>query len=87
MTYTVVWQPRAVIDLAELWVEALDQAEMTRACRRIDSALESNPFDVGESREPPYRLLFEPPLAVVYEVDVPTANDYVLRVGPAGQPV
>jgi hypothetical protein len=68
MRWTVVWSPGASNDLATIWLAAPDRAAITRAAHRIDTQLHNDPLNSGESRSGNERVLFEPPLAVSYEV-------------------
>jgi hypothetical protein len=69
MTWTVTWKPRPEQALARLWTDASDRATVSAAANAIDAALARDPEGVGEGREGNDRILFEPPLAVLYEVD------------------
>jgi len=75
--YTVDWVPTAERDLATIWVDALDQQEITDAANAIDQMLANNPLGVGESREGSDRILIEGPLAVSYDV---IAADHIVAV-------
>lgn len=68
MDFTVVWLPDAETELAECWLGTLDRAQVTLAASRIDTALRSDPEQVGESRSDGRRILIIPPLAVTYRV-------------------
>jgi plasmid stabilization system protein ParE len=68
MTYTVTWTPSAQQELADLWVHAPDRAAVTAAANTIDALLRRDPQNAGESRSGPTRLLFEPPLFVLFDV-------------------
>ena len=85
MSFTVIWRPDSLNQLAELWAESLDRDGLTAASHRIDVALQSDPLGVGESRMENDRILFEPPLAVWYRVDEPSRMVFVLSVGPFGR--
>jgi plasmid stabilization system protein ParE len=80
MKYHVVWRPTAENQLAEIWTDAADQPDVTRAADRIDALLAYSPGTVGESRTPGERVLFEPPLAVTFEVVEDDKRVNVLRV-------
>jgi hypothetical protein len=68
MTYTVVWIRSALDELADLWTKAGDRQEITDASGRIDLVLRTNPYLHSESRGKSFRILFVPPLAVLFEV-------------------
>ena len=85
MRYTVGWQPAAERGLAALWTVARDRAAVTQAAHRIEELLVRNPEDAGESRTPDgspgRRILFDPPLAVVFSVSESVREVRVLDVG------
>ena len=68
MKYTVVYLPSAEQQLADLWLKSADPTAVTRASDQIDQSLKDNPLAVGESRVANLRIVFEEPLAVVYDV-------------------
>jgi hypothetical protein len=68
MTYTVLWVPAAEGKLAELWMDASRQSELSDAANAIDVRLRTSPLDQGESREKGRRILLLPPLGVKFEV-------------------
>jgi len=82
MSYQVTWTAVAEDELAEIWVNAPDQAAVTQAAHRIDQLLRSNPATVGESRSPGERVLIEPPLVVSYEIIEDDKRVNVLGVRP-----
>jgi hypothetical protein len=69
MRWTVVWQPSTTNDLTTISLAAPDNAAVTQAAGRIDTQLAADPLNAGESRSGNERVLFEPPLAVSYEVN------------------
>lgn len=69
MNYTALWQPVAQEQLATLLADPAIQSAVLRAAFRVGALLEYFPEQVGESREPPERVLIEPPLTVYYEID------------------
>lgn len=80
MNYTVVWQPTAQNQLADIWVNATDQAAVTRASAQVDALLGRSPDQVGEARSANRRVLFEPPLVVTFEIIEDDKQVRVLRV-------
>ncbi len=69
MTYTVVWLPSALNELAAIWLAAADRASVTAASHRIDQRLSVNPLAEGESPDnEAERIAFEPPLQVLARV-------------------
>ena len=87
MNFVVLWLPAAENQLAALWTAATDQAAVTAAAHRIDQQLGRDPLNVGEERPPSRRILFDPPLGVVYEVDTAGRLVWVVSAGWSGGPV
>ena len=69
--------PDALNDLAELWVESLDQSGLSFASDLIDELLASEPLVHGESRDFDERILVVAPLVVRYHDSV---NDCMVTV-------
>lgn len=80
MNYIVVWQPPALGALAQLWTDAPNRNAVAAASDRIDARLARNPLSQGESRAGSYRILFEPPLVVDFEVRETGRTVVVVRV-------
>ncbi len=80
MKYTVLWTYDAEQELAAIWLNASDRAEITAASSAIDRALSVNPLDQGESREGAIRVMFRGALAVEFEVLPDDRIVYVLSV-------
>ena len=80
MKWTVLWKPDAESDLAALWVDADDKADLTATSNRIDVLLRKDPLKTGESRADDDRIHFEPPLAVLFTVDAQDCKVFVERV-------
>jgi hypothetical protein len=80
MRFTVLWVKKAEQELAELWLNALDRTAITQASNRIDRILGRDPEQVGESREGNRRILVEPPLAVIFRVELMDRLVQVLHV-------
>jgi hypothetical protein len=76
MIYTVVWIPRALAMLAEIWNDAPDRGAVTAASAEIDRLLRLDPDKRGR-RFRSQRLLLVPPLAVTFSVD---AGDRMVKV-------
>ena len=70
MKWTVVWKPGPQNDLASLWTDASpeDRQAITAAANAIDDQLRIDPQTAGESRPRQRRILFQPPLTVIFEV-------------------
>ena len=80
MKWTVIWKPDAEGDLTELWVKAVDKADITTAANLIDVALRKDPLNTGESRAEDDRVHFELPLGVLFTVDELDRKVFVERV-------
>ena len=80
MKYSVVWVHTAEKSLANIWIESADRSAVTSAARQIDLALETDPTDVGESRDGNHRVAFEPPLACTFSIHPAAKLVRVLRV-------
>jgi hypothetical protein len=64
--------------LGQLWIDNVgERAEITRAAATIDQLLVTNPHEQGEDRNDDRRILFVPPLVVLFSVDT---NHNVVRV-------
>lgn len=87
MNFIVIWLPNAEDQLATLWTSATDRSAVTAAAHRVDQRLGRDPAHAGEERPPGRRILFDPPLGVVYEVDAPGRLVWVLSAGWSGGPV
>ncbi len=70
MKFTVVWRPFAEQQLSQLWLQANDRAGVSEAADRIDSLLQNDPQNEGESRGGGERILIAAPLAVLYRVSL-----------------
>jgi hypothetical protein len=68
MNFTVTWVPAAEIELANLWLVAIDREGLLIAADQIDQQLKSDPENFGESRSAQRRIIIVPPLAVTYHV-------------------
>src|SRR5262249_46426250 len=64
MNFTVVWDPAAEQELAELWINAPDRNAVTQAANHIDRTLQTDPEQHGESRPDGRRILIVAPLGV-----------------------
>jgi hypothetical protein len=68
MIFTVVWTPSALHELATIYNQASDKADVTAASNWIDTQLRDDPLAVGESRGGPTRVLIAEPLRISYDV-------------------
>jgi hypothetical protein len=80
VSYAVIWQPTAESMLADIWIHAVDRNAVTVAANQIDVRLANDPFNEGESREEPFRILFESPLVVDYQIVADAKEVRVLLV-------
>lgn len=85
MNYTIIWIP-AFARLAGFWTSATDKNAVTAASHRIDQVLATNPAAFGEDRPPDWRIGFDPPLGVVFEVDESSRTVWVMFVGLSNPP-
>jgi hypothetical protein len=66
--FRVVWNRRALNQLAAIWVAATDQNAVTVASNTIDQALANDPENEGESRPNHRRVMYSSPLGVRFRV-------------------
>lgn len=83
MTYSVVWTVSEVQHLTRIEQAAADPAAVRAAANRIDYALRRTPHEMGESRDPGYRVWYEDVLGVWYRIREDVNRVEVLAVGPA----
>ncbi len=83
MTFSVIWSPLALQEANRLEHLASDPARIRAAQDRIDWALRRTPRDMGESRDPGFRLWYEDVLGVYYRIDEDNMRVEVLYAGPA----
>lgn len=83
MRFTVTWKPSAQAELASLWLAAssADRRVITAAAHEIDKALSVDAQSQGESRAANRRILFVPPLVVIFTISEPDRTVSVLTVG------
>jgi plasmid stabilization system protein ParE len=77
MSYTVVWQPAAKDNLAEIWLDSEDRGWISSAADEIDENLRLSPETCGESRRGRSRVVIVPPLVVYFDVH---GEDRLVRV-------
>ena len=77
MRFTVVWNPSAESQLAEIWLKSNDRAGVSHAANAIEHELGRSPRTVGESRFGDRRVAIVLPLAVHFTVD---DADRIVRV-------
>ena len=86
MNFSVTWTRAALRQLLDLWTTATDPDAVDAAALRIDQTLSTDAHQQGESRVNPIRILFDPPLAILFVADVDVALAYVVSVGWSGPP-
>jgi len=79
--YTVVWRDEALNELADIWVQSSDRDAVTRSVRSLDMLLSADPNLKGDVLLKGLRQLLEPPLRILYEVQVEDRLARVLAVG------
>ena len=80
--FRVRWERRALNELANLWTQA-DSAQrqaITAASQAIDQRLRRDPRNAGESRSGGRRILFAPPLVVIFRIEPDGQTVSVLTV-------
>lgn len=80
MNFTAEWLPSAEQELADLWVNATDRADVAAAADAIDAALARDPLSLGESRGGITRIAVVSPLGVLFDVQVSQRNVIVWDV-------
>lgn len=68
MKWTVVYQPSANDDLAEIWMNSVDRQAVSDAIDAVEAELARRPLEIGESRAGNMRLIIQPPLLMFYDV-------------------
>ena len=75
--YTVVWHLRAEDQLAEIWLNAKDKANVSAASNAIESEVAIDPDLKGFEVVANVRVLVITPLAAVFEI---FADDRLVRI-------
>ena len=83
MTFAVIWKFSASQQVGQVEADADDPARIRAAAARIDFALRRTPRDLGESRDPGYRLWYGDVLGVFYRIDEDAMRVEVLFAGPS----
>ena len=78
----VVWTNDALVQLAELWIEAADPVAFNSAVRSVDSALSNSPESQGLSVAEGLRRLVRAPIEVLYSVAADRAIVEIAAVKP-----
>ena len=70
MKYSVQWGRLALEALARIWLDnPAQRAEITQATATTDQLLQVDPQTQGESRDSGRRIVFVPPLVIVFRVE------------------
>jgi len=80
MNFTVIWLPDAEAALTAVWIASSRRAAITRASAELDRRLAENAANEGESRPNGRRIIFQPPLAAIFRVEVETSIVVVTQV-------
>jgi hypothetical protein len=82
MSYRLRWKRSALEELADLWTDAdsSDRREINQALSSIEHELARTPLQAGESRPAGNRIVLEPPIAVVFNVDPDKQQVRVLQI-------
>jgi hypothetical protein len=79
MRYTVIWESKALNELANLWNNAADRRAVTNAVNYIENQLRFSP-EVGHPLGDDYYLV-DPPVVVSYSIDPGDRKVIVTRIG------
>ena len=80
MNYRIVWKPEAEKRLTTIWLDAADRQAVTDAASMIDLRLSHDPKTQGEERDAGRRILFVPPLGVIFKDNSRTRTVQVVTV-------
>jgi hypothetical protein len=86
MNFLVTWTRYALRQFHDMWTTATDPDAVDAAATRINQTLTTNADQQGESREGDVRILFDPPLAVLFVADVDIGVAYIVSVDWSGAP-
>jgi hypothetical protein len=78
MNFTVFWSEEAESRLAYEWLISTDRHRLSTAADRVDVVLRRDAHIVGESRSENRRIVHEPPLGIVFSVDLENRKVLVL---------
>ena len=85
MSSRVIWKPEAEDDLADIWMNAPDPDVVRLAVEAIEALLTRDPVDAGDSRDDEFRIVFDGPVGVLFDVSEAAQVVRVLRVGWYGR--
>ena len=80
MIYTVLWLPETEQELAKIWLQSNDQNRVAAAANEIDKILQHQPEELGESRDGERRIVFSPPLGVMFVINKADKKVYIINV-------
>ena len=83
MTFIVVWAVAAIDELSRIERLAVDPASVHAESVWLDRTLRRYPRDLGESRNPGYRVWFGDAIGAYFFVDEVANRVEVLKLGPA----
>lgn len=83
MSYQVIWEDAALVELDQIWKASLDKEGLQNTATRINTELTFRPLEAGESRSRDYRILFKYPLVVWFRVIERLKEVQVLHVRSA----
>jgi hypothetical protein len=83
MTFTVIWKMSAYQSVEAIAATAEDPGRVKAAQDRIDFMLRRYARDLGESRDPGFRIWYEDVLGVYYHIDETAMRVEVLYAGPS----
>jgi len=83
MSFSVYWSVLALLEADRVAKLGFDPPRVRAACARIDHALRRMARDLGESRDPGYRLWYEDVLGVYYRIDEDAMRVDILYCGPS----
>ncbi len=80
--YRVEWLQSALDDLANIWnlADSAFRQQITQGSHRVEQQLRRDPHQAGESRSKGRRIVFEPPLAMVFKVEEDDQTVSILEV-------
>lgn len=71
MKYLVLWAPEAERRLDDIWSASADPDRIFRSAMELESRLRVDPISEGESRDGDWRITFEPPLGIYFQIVEP----------------
>jgi hypothetical protein len=84
MRYTVHWTPHALQQLAELWLEAVDQQKCSDAANALEQSLRDDPINERHEVVNNLGTAVSPPIGIDFRVIEADRIVSVFAVWPAG---